>query len=604
MLDGTTSVAAVAGIANFPGINIDEAGVGYTLMASAAGLTGATSAAFTVSAGAATQLAFTVQPSAEAAGAVVTPAVQVTARDAFGNSAPTFTGTVTLAIGTNPPGTGVLDGTTSVAAVAGVATFAALDIDEAGVGYTLTANAAGVSGATSAAFTITPGPATLLAFTVQPSNEVAGAAITPAVQVTARDALGNTATGFTGTVTIAIGTNPPGTGVLDGTTSVAAAAGVASFPGVNIDETGAGYTLTAGATGPTGATSNAFTISAGAATQLAFTVQPGNTAAGAALTPAVQVTARDALGNTATGFTGTVTLAIGTNPPPGGVLDGTTSVAAVAAVASFPGLDIDEAGAGYTLTATAAGLSGATSSAFTVTPGVATQLAFTVQPSNTAAGATITPAVQVTARDALGNTATAFTGTVTLAIGVNPPGTGVLDGTTAVAAVVGVATFPGINIDEAGVGYTLTAGATGLTGATSAAFTITPGAATQLAFTTQPTTVNAGAAISPAVAITARDQFNNTATGFTGPVTIAIGTNGGGTGVLAGTLTVNAVAGVATFPDLSLDKVGTGYTLTAASGALTGATSAAFNVTPGTATRVVFTQEPTNVVAGVVFSTT
>ena len=42
-----------------------------------------------------------------------------------------------------------------------------------------------------------------------------------------------------------------------------------------------------------------------------------------------------------------------------------------------------------------------------------------------------------------------------------------LDGTVAVAAVAGVATFSGVNIDEAGAGYTLTASATGLTAATS-----------------------------------------------------------------------------------------------------------------------------------------
>jgi len=43
----------------------------------------------------------------------------------------------------------------------------------------------------------------------------------------------------------------------------------------------------------------------------------------------VEVTARDAFGNVATGFAGNVTLAIGSNPG-GGTLGGTTTVAAVA----------------------------------------------------------------------------------------------------------------------------------------------------------------------------------------------------------------------------------------------------------------------------------
>ena len=38
---------------------------------------------------------------------------------------------------------------------------------------------------------------------------------------------------------------------------------------------------------------------------------------------------------------------------------------------------------------------------------------------------------------------------------------------------------------------------------------------------------------------------------------------------------------MATFSNLSIDKVGTGYTLTASRAGLTGATSAAFNITPG-----------------------
>ena len=41
---------------------------------------------------------------------------------------------------------------------------------------------------------------------------------------------------------------------------------------------------------------------------------------------------------------------------------------------------------------------------------------------------------------------------------------------------------------------------------------------------------------------------------------MAIGTNPGG-GTLSGTTTVAAVAGVATFSNLSINKAGTGYTL-------------------------------------------
>ena len=46
---------------------------------------------------------------------------------------------------------------------------------------------------------------------------------------------------------------------------------------------------------------------------------------------------------------------------------------------------------------------------------------------------------------------------------------------------------------------------------------------------------------------------------------MAIGTNPGG-GTLSGTNPVAAVSGVATFANLSIDKAGNGYTLTASAG--------------------------------------
>src|SRR5439155_177451 len=130
---------------------------------------------------------------------------------------------------------------------------------------------------------ITAGTATALVFSVEPTNTVAGAAITPAVQITAQDGNGNTAAGFTGNITVAIGTNPS-SGTLSGTKTVAAVAGVATFSGLSIDKAGTAYTLTATGAGST--TSTAFNITAGTATALVFSVEPTNTVAGAAITPA------------------------------------------------------------------------------------------------------------------------------------------------------------------------------------------------------------------------------------------------------------------------------------------------------------------------------
>ncbi len=104
-------------------------------------------------------------------------------------------------------------------------------------------------------------------------------------------------------------------------------------------------------------------------------------------------------------------------------------------------------------------------------PEPATQLAFSVQPTNATANQAISPAIQVEVRDASGALVTTATDAVTLSIGTNP-GTGTLSGTLTVNAVAGVATFSGLSIDKAGIGYTLAAASGSLTSATSAVFDV------------------------------------------------------------------------------------------------------------------------------------
>src|SRR5207247_1828400 len=182
--------------------------------------------------------------------------------------------------------------------------------------------------------------------------------------------------------------------------------------------------------------------------------------------------------------------------PAGGTLAGTTSVNAVSGVATFSTLSINNAGNGYTLTASASGLTGATSTSFNITappPPPATNLAFTTQPQSTQAGRSEERRVGKE-RGAWGNVVTGYTGLITVALGANPGG-GTLAGTTSVNAVSGVATFSTLSINNAGTGYTLVASASGLTADTSTSFHITappPPPATNLAFTTQPQSTQAG----------------------------------------------------------------------------------------------------------------
>jgi hypothetical protein len=589
VLSGTTTLAASLGVASFADLMIDKVGVGYRIAASAAGVAADTSAVFNIVASTADKLVCTVQPTNTTAGSPITPAIQVSARDASNQTVTSFTGGVTLAIGTNPGG-GSLSGTTTVSAVAGVASFSGLSIDKSGGGYTLTATATGLQSAACGPFTISGGTASQLVFAVQPSTVAAASAITPQVEVAAHDAFGNVATGFTGTVTIAIANNP-GSGTLSGTSAVAAVAGVAAFNNLSINNTGTSYTLSAAATGPTGATSSPFDVTAGAPSHLVFSSQPSTTVAGAHITPAVTVTAKDASSNTDPTFTGTVTLTITSGSgTAGATLSGTVTVAAVSGIATFSDLNIDRAGAGYTLSTTAAGIAGAVSSAFTINAGVAAKLAFTAQPVSAAAGASL-GTIQVAAQDAQGNPVPSYSGNVSVVIGNNPSG-GTLSGVTTVAAASGVATFTGLSIDKAGAGYTLSVSSGALTGATSTTLGISAGAATTLAFTVQPSNATAGAAIAPAILVSARDAFGNAVASFTNNVTVAIATNPAG-GVLSGTSTAAASGGVATFANLSIDKAANGYTVSASAGGLTGATSAPFNIGPAGATSLTFTAQPT-----------
>ncbi len=103
------------------------------------------------------------------------------------------------------------------------------------------------------------------------------------------------------------------------------------------------------------------------------------------------------------------------------------------------------------------------------------------------------------------------------------------------------------------------------------------GVPSQLAFTVQAGDAPVGGAITPAPQVAIQDASGNLVASATNAVTVSLGANPGG-GTLLGTTTVDAVGGVATFSDLSLDQVESGYTLVASSGSLTQATSAVFDI--------------------------
>jgi hypothetical protein len=96
----------------------------------------------------------------------------------------------------------------------------------------------------------------------------------------------------------------------------------------------------------------------------------------------------------------------------------------------------------------------------------------------------------------------------------------------------------------------------------------------------QPTSTLPGQTITPAVQVAIQDG-NGVTVNSSQPVTLVIGSNPSG-GTLSGTLTKNAVNGIATFADLKISKAGDGYTLVASSPGVSGTTSSAFSIVNAT----------------------
>ena len=105
----------------------------------------------------------------------------------------------------------------------------------------------------------------------------------------------------------------------------------------------------------------------------------------------------------------------------------------------------------------------------------------------------------------------------------------------------------------------------------------------KLAITTQPPAnvlVNTGFGFVAAVG----DAYGNVVTSASNTLTVALASNPTGA-KLSGTSRVTANAGLANFAGLSINKVGSGYTLQVSSKGVTSATSSPFNVV-GSATSI------------------
>ncbi len=194
-LGGTLTVNTATGVTTFTNLSLTGGAGAFTLRFTSGALTLVTSNTITLSAGAATQLAMVVQPSATAQNAIAfaqQPTVQV--QDAAGNPVAGVR-SVTASIAT---GGGTLGGVVTINTdAAGLATFAGLSITGTVGARTLSFASTGLTSATSASVALTAGAPTQMAISGAGNGQSATAgsavAVDPAVLV--RDVSNNAGRG-------------------------------------------------------------------------------------------------------------------------------------------------------------------------------------------------------------------------------------------------------------------------------------------------------------------------------------------------------------------------------------------------------------------------
>ncbi len=368
---------------------------------------------------------------------------------------PSFTWSIiagALPAGITMSSTGIVSGT---ATVAGAFNYTARVVDN-------------VLGADTAAYalTVNPGAATAVVFVQQPTDEVAGVFITPALTARLRDGSGNNVLIAGVAITMSL---TSGNGSLTGTlTETTNASGIATFDSLRIDRKGI-KTITASSGGLTPAASNSFEILQANASQIRVETAAdgsGTLVPAQSIGPLAPMTvfaiARDDFDNFVENIAANTWILQAVT---GGVAGGDLVPSGDSRSAVFTGHLV---GTGQ-IRATSPSLTAVNSGTITVIPGAARKLAFIQGPSNGIAGAAISPAVTVQVRDTTNNAVAAQNVSITLALS---SGTGTLGGTLPqLTNVSGLASFGDLTVNAAGV-KALTASAAGLTSAVSANFTL------------------------------------------------------------------------------------------------------------------------------------
>jgi len=554
-----------------------------TLTATQGSSVSGTSTAFTVNGAGANSFSVS-NPGTVTAGSPFN--VTLSALDAYGNNAPTYTGTkaVTFSGASSAPGGQAPSYPSSVTFSGGSGTASITLYDAQSL--TLRAGQGSIAGTTN--FTVAPASAASFSLPT-PGTQTAGTAFN--VTITALDQYGNTASGYTGakTVTFSGPANAPNGTAPSYPSSVSFSSGVGTASVTLYDAQSSTLSATQGLlTGATGS----FTV-AGSATPGRFTVaNPGTQTAGTAF--GVTITAFDQYGNQASGYTGSQTLAFsGPSNAPSGQAPSYPSSVTFSGGVGTASLTLYDAQS-TTLTATQGTVSG-TSTAFTVSAGGASSYSVS-NPGTVTAGSAFN--VTLTALDAYGNNAPTYTGTktVTFSGASSAPGGQAPSYPSSVTFSGGSGTASITLYDAQSV--TLRAAQGSIAGTTT--FTVAPASAASFSLPT-PGTQTAGTAFNET--LTALDQYGNTATGYTGSQSLTFSGPANAPGGQAPTYpaSVTFSGGVGTASITLYDAQST--TLRATQSLLTGVTGSftvSANATPGRFT----VSTPSTQTAGTAFNVT
>ena len=469
------------------------------------------------------QLVYTTQPPATGTAGSALTNFKVAVEDTYNNIETTGnTGagdTITLSVASGP---GSFNSTsltyTNVAASNGTATFSGIYLDTAG-SYTFKASDTqsgdtGLATATSSpATTIAPAAAASYTLSNVPTSVTAGSSFVPTITV--KDAYGNVATNYTGTVHF---TSTDSQASLPANyTFTSGDNGVRTFTNGVTFKTAPSQTFTATDTVNSGVTvtSSSVTVNPAAAASYTLSNVPTSVTAGSSFVPTITV--KDAYGNVATNYTGTVHFT--STDSQASLPANYTFTSGDNGVRTFTNGVTFKTAPSQTFTATDTVNSGVTvtSSSVTVNPAAAASYTLSNVPTSVTAGSSFVPTITV--KDAYGNVATNYTGTVhftsTDSQASLPANYTFTSGDNGVRTFTNGVTFKTAPSQTFTATDTVNSGVT----VTSSSVTVNPAGAASLSLSAASTTPTAGAGDN--LTITALDPYGNTATGYSGSKTLS-----------------------------------------------------------------------------------